>query len=211
MSKTAVIIVILVLAVVGSGGGLWYWLNQSNSKPAVSPSEETRLSQTTSSASPSPAKEQTKTYTDPAGFSFSYPESLAVKTAADYDEKTDYAKLVVLGTDGQLDIRASDTKQKKIADWLAKDNQAPKGATLTGATSLGDVSAEQYSDQKNLYTLAIDQGILYMITSPNDREWEKVHETVVSSFRFEDQKSTSTNSGGAGGDDTIYEEEDVVE
>jgi hypothetical protein len=208
MSKAWLIIIVLLIAAIGSGTAFLYW--QISSPADTSPDPSGSLNTAVSvSATPTPDMlAKTITYTDPSGFSLSHPANLQVETAPDFDEEVDYAKISIKNSSDQMQVWLTDTTYKKTVDWLAKDPKAPKQADLVGASTLGGVAAEQYSDSQNLYTLAIDQGVLYYLVSPKASEWESVHEMVVTSFKF---ASTPTPATSAGGGETIYEEEEVIE
>lgn len=157
--------------------------------------------------------EKEETYTDSAGFSFKHPESIAVADKTPNDDA--YYTLLTLTSKtskgGPLTIIIKDTSFKTVDDWLAKDSTAPSGATLAGATSLGGISAKQYTKTGKLWTVAIDSGILYLIEGTRDGGyWDKVQDLAVSSFTLGKPQAPQPASGGSDSG-TIYEEEEVIE
>lgn len=146
-------------------------------------------------------------YKDEAGFSFSYPKGINVKDVTPDDGV--YYSQMTLNKDGKfITVSVLDTKESGVDVYVKKD-AVLKDALLYGATKLGEMSAKQYSTAAVLYTLSIDQGILYLIEGPKDGGfWEKVHGVVVDSFAL---NSSNAQSGSGGSDGVIYEEEEVVE
>lgn len=153
--------------------------------------------------------EADKVYKDEAGFSFKYPGGINVEDKTPDDDP--YYSVLSLKKEGkELKISMQDTNYKTLDKWLAKEITSPEGASVVGATSLGGLSAKQYSDGESLWTVAIDQGVLYSIVGPKDGGyWEKLHDLVVSSLSF--SKPEQVTGGISSGNGAIYEEEEVVE
>lgn len=150
-----------------------------------------------------------ETYTDEAGFSFGHPKDIKVSDITPNDNLY-YTKLSLKKRDKEIIISTKDTKYKTPDEWLTKDKDVPEDTSLVGATSLGGISAKQYTSDGKLWTVAIDQGILYLIEGPKDKGyWEDLHELVVSTFSLS-KPGQATGAAGAG-DNAIYEEEEVVE
>lgn len=150
-----------------------------------------------------------ETYRDEAGFSFGHPKDIKVGDITP-DETVYYAKLSLKKEGKEMIISAKDTKYKNPDDWVAKDKDAPEDASLVGAVSLGGISAKQYTSDGKLWTVAIDQGVLYLVEGPKDEGyWEGVYDLLVSTFSLaESEKATG---GPSSGGNAIYEEEEVVE
>lgn len=151
--------------------------------------------------------EAEETYRDEAGFSFGHPKNIKVSDITP-DEAAYYSKLSLKKEGKELIISAKDTKYKNPEDWLNKD--APEDASLVGAVSLGGVSAKQYASDGKLWTVAADQGVLYLIEGPKDNGfWEGLHELLVSTFSF--SKPEQATGGASSDNSAIYEEEEVIE
>lgn len=207
MSKKWVLILVsLLLIAVTSGIGIVLALKKSKqdsgvqkSKSLINPDTETTSNQ----------ELEDLLYEDESGFSFTYSGDLEV-SKQDFDENTVYSDLFLTKSNEKIHLLVKDTSYSKIEDWLSKDPLAPKNTQVSGAITLSGVPAKQYSTASKLYTIAIDQGVLYFIESPKgDSFWEQAQDKIVDSFKFESESSTTTT--GSGSSDTVYEEEEVVE
>ncbi|MBI2007345.1 MAG: hypothetical protein HYS83_01420 [Candidatus Blackburnbacteria bacterium] len=203
MSKNALIAITAVVLVLALAAGFLFY--KPGGKIAVPTTGKTSQDK----GGDPEAVQADQTYKDEAGFSFSYPKGIIVADTTPDD--ISYYSMVSLKKDGEeLTVSMKDTAYKDIADWLNRDKGAPQGAGLAGAVSLGGIPAKQYSADEKLFTVAIDQGILYLIQGPKDGEyWDSVHDAVVSTLAFSKpgQAAGGTGSGG----DVVYEEEEVVE
>lgn len=196
MSKNLLIIGIIVIVLAISGVVSYFFLFKGKtssddivtSLPGISLKEEVKGD---------------LNYTDDAGFSFSYPKGVKVEDVTP-DDETFYTKLDLIKGSSKLTISAQDSKVKSVEDWLSTSEY--KGASLVGAGTLGEISAKTYSRDDKLLVVAIDQGVLYLIEGPkNEGFWEEVNGIVTSSFAFAGTKTAAV------GEDSIYEEEEVVE
>ena len=94
------------------------------------------------------------------------------------DNEIYYTVLELTEKGMKLTLNIKDTASKTVEDWL-KSSEAPKDLKLYGATSLGETAATQYADDSKLYTVAIDQGVLYFIEGPKDGGfWEEDSRTT---------------------------------
>lgn len=151
-----------------------------------------------------------ETYTDDADFSFKYPKGMKV-TDKTPEDNVHYSLLSVSDGKEEMVISMKDTAYKTIDQWLAKDKDAPKEASLVGATSLSGLSARQYLQDGKVWIVAQDQGVLYLVTAPDQKDiWQKATNLFISTFTRESQTPTSTTTDNTI-DNTIYEEEEVVE
>ncbi len=201
MSKRTLIVSGALAAIILVGGG-WAVLTQTRGQKSLFSPAGT--SKTTA--------EKEETYTDTSGFSFKHPESISVSDKTPDDDA--YYTLLSLESktkkDGSLTITIMDTKFKTTAEWLAND-AAVAHATLSGATSLGGISAKQYTKSGTSWTVAVEGGILYLIEVPRDDVyWNEVHELVVSSFTLSKPQAAESTTGGSDAG-AIYEEEEVIE
>ncbi len=141
-------------------------------------------------------------YEDESGFSFSYPKSLDIEDTTPLDDDNYYSQLkLTKGSESlTIDVTVGNTNPYK----------SDKSATLVGSTTMAGVSTNQYSISGKLTSVAIDQGVLYVISGPKDGGfWEDAQSKILSTFKFADQASASSGSGATGGE-VVYEEE-VVE
>jgi uncharacterized protein YpmB len=196
--KTIVIIVVILLILIigGLGGYFIFSLKNNNSSSSLS----SLVSQITE-------PEEVKAdfiYADESGFSFGYPKGIKVSDVTP-DEDIYYSVLALAKGGEQITITVEDTDVKTIDAWI-KDGLG-ENPSLYGATTLGDLSARQYTLDSKLYTVAVGQEVVYLIEGPKDDGfWENTQNLVVSTFEF---GFDSTGSGSS--IETIYEEEEIIE
>jgi len=166
---------------------------------------------------PSPAA-GFKSYTDPAGFKFNYPEDLNV-TAKKITDDSVYTDLEIKPKDGtgEATIKAVDSNLAQIDDYF-KDKKTSSFFGKITKLKLADIDGRQYQINSQIITVALDQGVLFTITTdlPTEKKayWQKVNNTLISSFAFvapQNNTSTDTGSSSGGEDDVIFEGEEVVE
>jgi hypothetical protein len=190
------IIIVLVLVVGGLGGYFVFSLRNKNNSSNFSSlvSQLTESEEVTAEA----------TYADESGFSFGYPKGVIVSDVTP-DEDIYYSVLALSKGGNQITLTAKDTKVKTIDEWI--EDGLGENPSLYGATTLGDLSARQYTLDSKLYTVAVGQEVVYLIEGPKDDGfWENTQNLVVSTFKF---GFDSSDSGGS--IETIYEEEEIVE
>lgn len=173
---------------------------------------------------PSPAPDSggqtgaTSRYADPAGFSFQYPKTLAIADETPPDDAY-YSRLTLksTGESMKMTLLVKDTPYKTTEEWLRKDPEAPKNATVLGSVSIGGAGGTQYGENGKLLTVAIDQGVIYRIESiKDDGFWERAHRQIVSTFVLSDPNAQAKNAQGSSssapsGNNTVYETEEVVQ
>jgi len=158
-------------------------------------------------------------YTDPSGFSFSYPDNLSISNtaSADSDDKKDpnaYADLQLFSKDknGSLNIKIADTKLKNLDAWL-KEEQIPE-AVKPEEKQLGNLKAYEVKTSDRLMLAAIDQGVLFTVDMPRVEEdfWNPVYNKVLANFSFAaPEPATTQTTAAASGDEVVFEGEEVVE
>lgn len=213
MNRKTLILVVVAICLVGAVIA-YFILNPNKSKLALNTPE------TKKEVVPS------KTYidySDPAGFSFSYPDniSLANRSAEGEEAAADpdaYADLQLFSKDksGSLNLRIADTKLKTIEDWK-KENQIPE-EIVPSEKKLGSLTAFEFKTKDRVMLASIDQGILFTVDMPVIEEvfWNEVYEKVVSGFSFEVPEvevaqAGSSAAAASSGDEVIFEGEEVVE
>ena len=152
-------------------------------------------------------------YTDPAGFSFSYPDNLSISKAETEDPDT-YADLQLFSKDisGSLTIKITDSKITSLDDWL-KANKIPSSNTPI-EKKLGNLKALEVKTTDRLLLGALDQGVLFTIELPLIEQdfWMKVYNRLLPDFTF--ASPVANNSQGisnSSSEDVIFEAEEVVE
>lgn len=145
-------------------------------------------------------------YSDPAGFTFSYPDNLSI-IKNDLEDSSIYADIQLVSKDvsGSLNLIIADSKFKTINDWL-KFNQG-----TNKEVNLGNLKATEVKTSDRLLLGALDQGILFTIEIPLVEEefWMKVYENLLFSFSFVSPESMAATGGS--GSEVIFEGEEVVE
>ncbi len=149
-----------------------------------------------------------KDYSDPSGFSFSYPDNLTL-AKKDTDNST-YADILLSanGVNGSLSLKITDSKFKSIDEW-AKLNQGS-----SKETKLGKLKAMEIKTADRLLLGAFDQGILFTIEMPliDEDFWNLVYSKILTSFSFTAPVAAGSQSQvNASADDVSFEGEEVVE
>lgn len=206
MSKN-LIYAILGLIIIVVLGGVGFLLIKSNSEPATTPAPRDR---TILPIGEEATVSGDLVYEDSSGFSFKYPKDISVQDITPDDDQF-YSVLSLKNKTKAIKLSLSDTKYKTVEEWFKSDPNAPKEAKLTGAVTLASISAKEYADQDSIYTVSIDQGVLYVIESPKDGGyWESTHQIVIESFAFKGEEKKTT-AGSTTPSDIEYEVEEVVE
>lgn len=178
-----------------------------------SPLTSPGLNQQEAALRPGVPSETSQTYTDPSGFSFSYPDNLSLLNNELKDENS-YAELQLAanGVAGSLVLKISDSKFKTIDDWIKtiKSPQTPK------EVKLGTLNAMEVGTGDKLLLGALDQGILFNIEVPlnEDRDfWMDVYNKILSEFTFVSPTANAVDQQDnvSSPDEVSFEGEEVVQ
>lgn len=201
--KTVLLLSVVVLLIVGIIWVLFFrqktaLLSPGLGQPAVS---EITPSQTF------------KEYSDPVGFSFSYPDNLSI-TKAEIEDQNTYAdiQLSAKGVDGSINIKIADTKLKSVLEWI-KTNTTDSSQKPT-EVKWGNLKAQQVETSDRLLLGALDQGVLFTIEIPLIKKdfWFEVYNKILADFSFAPPDQTVSAAGGADFSDSVsFEGEEVVE
>lgn len=156
------------------------------------------------------------TWVDQSGFTFQYPKSLNLDPHEEDEDNYAHLELTSATYSGNLIIWAKDTTSEDTDAWIK--NEKIKGAinsTLGGEKAAKLLSADGL---KKLILTAIRGGYLYQIeTNSTDSYWNKVYETVSSSFKFT-EKEEQAQDDDSYQDTTIdettggtFDEEEIIE
>lgn len=151
-------------------------------------------------------------YEDEAGFSFQYPPELGI-IEKEVNDPNVYSSLELLAkrrVGEKLVVRISDTNSSTVEKWLEKNPQEGKILNSVEFTLFGmkGKSLRSAAPAKNLI-LVIESGILYLLSAPSDGDfWDESLQTIASSFKLTEEKTTSPVGGGAS---IIEEEEEVIQ
>lgn len=209
MEKKTLILVLIVIVVCA---GLIFFFGGKNSSPDS-------LIETSAPKIVTPS-DTFIDYTDPAGFSFSYPDNLSISNSAVSEDSANvmdpdiYASLQLFSNDksGSLNIKIADTKLKSLDAWL-KENQIPETNVPT-EKQLGGLKAFEVKTADRLMLAAIDQAVLFTIDMPLIEQdfWMKVYDKVTKDFAFATPEPDTTQTGTSySADEIIFEGEEVVE
>lgn len=153
---------------------------------------------------------QLKTYTNPSGFSFQYPETFLL-TEKKINDQSIYAwvELTDPQKKGIISIKLEGSDLTKIDDWFT----ITKKSSIKGEikkVKLADLEGREFIAAGNLTTtLALDQG--GVLISINTDLLLPAYQQIVSSFIFTQPPQTTTNTSGDGSGDIIFEGEEVIQ
>ncbi|MBI2051304.1 hypothetical protein HYT33_00925 [Candidatus Roizmanbacteria bacterium] len=159
-----------------------------------------------------------KSFLDPSGFKFSYPENVEISTK-DVKDQTVYSQLEIVSADvdGSVEIEVKNSALKKIDGWF-QANKVTVADKDIKKLKLGGVEARQFATGGKLLTIMLDQGVLFTITVDPQEEksfWFEVNNKIVESFAFVPPETsgggTSGSSEGSGGEDITFEGEEIIE
>lgn len=174
-----------------------------NQKKSLLTSPATNLQLTSTAVSPS---KTLKSYTDPAGFSFSYPDNLSLKSN-EPQSPTTYADIQLTSKDvaGSLSLKISDTNFASVEQWLQANNPSSK---VPAEVKLGNLKALEIITGDRLLMGAIDQGVLFTIemSLKEGRDfWMEVYSKIMADFSFSQPEVSSAP------DEVTFEGEEVIE
>lgn len=195
--------IVLVLTGIGLLILIIFILNPLKQKNLLSPANTSQ--QPTSEIIPS---KTLKTYTDPSGFSFNYPDNLSLLNNGLKDEGS-YAELQLSanGVAGSLFLKIADSKLATLDEWVKMKNS---GAEPPKEMTLGNLKALQIKSNDKLMLGALDQGILFTIEIPQENFWVEVLNIVTADFSFAPPPADETSQDSSSSDVT-YDGEEVVE
>ncbi len=195
----------LVLGLVSAGGYL-YMTQQSSKTPDIADSE----------IRPTPAPKLI-VWDDPAGFSISYPEGLAMNK---HDEdKINYAHLEFTDSShpGSVTVWVKDLPKgvTDSASWSKK--MSTPSAALSFDTTLGGKEAKKIlisQPQKTSTVGLVFDGVLWYAEAAliDEAYWQPVYDSMLQSFAFTPAPTSSAGNGASsGGSDEAVDEEEVLE
>ena len=199
MSKKIIILVSVCVLLLAAGGGYLIVSSKNKSSSRSHPETESIITKEAALGD--------LEYDDASGFSFMYPKSLRVEDITPSDDSY-YSKVALTKSGSKLTITVKDESAKTVDEFL-KSDEYYKDAVLSGATSLAGISAKEYALDGKLITIALKDGILYLVEGNKDTGfWEDTQGIVVSTFSFGLKSSGSATSDDS---NTTYEPEEVVE
>jgi hypothetical protein len=153
------------------------------------------------------------TWTDPAGFSFSYPSGLTIDK---HDEDMDnyaHVELKDAANPGNIIVWAKDTTAVDTAAWVSTTAEY-QGANIMDST-MGGQSAKKIiisTPAKKMITGTVYDELLWTIEGnfENSDFWTKIYNTVLDSYQFTPLEDAAGNTGN----DVIqesFDEEEVLQ
>lgn len=157
--------------------------------------------------------EKIVTYNDSSGFKFDYPENLMVKdvsgTASDV-----YSSLEISSANqtGKMTIKIIDSPYDSLESYLSSKEASSAGVSRDVIVASMPAKQIQLTNPKRLETVAISDGVMYVIESPLDDQgyWNKIHNQIVSSLTMETQDNPAAASDNSNNDQPASGEE-VIE
>lgn len=149
--------------------------------------------------------ETLKEYQDPSGFTFSYPDNLSLVKNEVADGTYADINLTAKGLIGNLALKISDTNFASLDEWI-KVNKSASSETPKDV-QLGTLKALEMKTKDRLLLGALDQGVLFTIEIPLEKEdfWMKVLNIILADFSFAPLTQDSTT------EEVTFEGEEIVE
>lgn len=199
MNKKQIILLAICASVILA---VVYWQAFSERKPLTS-----SINQLTKEVAPSQTLTQ---YSDPSGFTLSYPDNLSI-TKWDIEDNITYADIQLSSKDvnGSLSLKITDSNFFSLDAWIKSNTNNPKNSKTV---KLGNLEAREIKLEDRLLLGALDQGILFTVEVPlvEEKFWSKVYTTVLSNFSFA-APETASSGDTVSADDVSFEGEEVVE
>lgn len=201
------VLALIVIALIGTFG----------KQDKASPIEQPNLTKPVKEIKPS---ETFIEYTDPAGFSFSYPDNLSIEKT-EIEDPNAYADLQIYSKDvnGSIKLKIVDTKFTSLNAWLDSTGAKPlssgndtTGKNIPSKKKLGNLDALEVKTTDRLMLGALDQKVLFTIEVPlvEEKFWMEVYEKILEEFSFVSPE-TNTTSGESTSSDVTFEGEEVIE
>lgn len=206
MKGKILLTVIGIIVIVGVVGGSMY----KNSQRPKSPPPQADMT----TKNPIPSLGKIADYADPSGFVIKYPASYTLKNILSKNS-ANYADVSIISQDQsvKINISATDTNYKSLDEFLKSLKTNP---SLVSPSQLANMKAKELTFTTNMKTVAIDQGILFTIsteTLDQKNEFKNIHKNIVSSFAFvsptKAEQSPAVNNSST--DDVQSDVEEVVE
>lgn len=195
---TAGLLIILI-------GGVAFWL--------LRPKQKDVFDQKEISLKPAPIPQtENLTYSDPAGFEFTYPNDLSIQ-AVETNDKIVYSSLEITGPmPGKISLRVSDSQSLTTAAWL-KDFEKNNVINDVVDIYFADLSGTSFSFSapKIRKAVAINENVLYTLENPADEGyWDRAKDTILIGFKFKPEVFTENSSDSGENTDIILLDE-VIE
>ena len=167
----------------------------------------------------SSSKEETnlKTWEDPAGFKFSYPEGIEIDNHEEDEKNYAYLELTHQNYSGKILVWMKDKVEKNLDDWVANQEGNPQvfDSELAGQPA----KKMAFSSPKKLAIAAFDHEVVILVeVFPENEWWDETYQQVIDSFELiplagEDKSAINAPGAWQGGGDfgIIDEGEEIIE
>lgn len=134
-----------------------------------------------------------KTWEDPAGFSFNYPEILKIDIHEEDEISYAHLELTREGKSGRLLVMVNDSDYSTLDQWLKEDKEVRDASALD--TQVAEMKAKKVAlkEGKEITTfIDLDQVIYKIIKEPKGENfWNQVYKTFLDSFKLISLKGES--------------------
>ena len=190
---TSLIVIVIISLIV------YVRSKQSNPK-SISP---VMLQTETKNTKPS---ETLKEYSDPSGFTLSYPDNLSL-TKNDITDESTYADIQLNSKDisGSLNLKITDSKFATLDDWLKLNKGTSKEVQLGSLKGMEIITADR------LLLGVLDKNIFFTIEMPLLEKdfWQQVYNNVLTTFSFTTPETVNPTESSP--EDISFEGEEVIE
>ena len=208
MSKKWWLIFGLILGIIIVGGTFLFFNPLKRNSLLINPLSQTEKGE----------KVKLKTWEDPAGFQFSYPEGIEIDNHEEDDENYAHLELTEQNHPGKILIWMKDKVEKTLETWVV--NQTGNAQVFDSELAGQPAKKLAFSLPKKLVTAAFDQEVIILVeVFPKDDWWNEVYQGVIDSFRLiplvgEGKSTVDTPVVGQGSDGDfgiIDEGEEIIE
>ena len=150
--------------------------------------------------------ETLKEYSDPSGFTLSYPDNLSL-TKNDITDESTYADIQLNSKDisGSLNLKITDSKFATLDDWLKLNKGTSKEVQLGSLKGMEIITADR------LLLGVLDKNIFFTIEMPLLEKdfWQQVYNNVLTTFSFTTPETVNPTESSP--EDISFEGEEVIE
>ncbi len=152
-----------------------------------------------------------KSYTDPSGFSFNYPDNLSLESNELDDHAYADMQLTAKEVNGSLALKISDSKFATLDEWVKLNKGTTKETPKE--VKLGSLKGVEIKTSDRLLLGNLDHGVLFTIEIPlvEERFWMNVYDKVLTDFSFVSPDVASSGDTSSSSDAISFEGEEVTE
>lgn len=199
--KGLIVIVIFLLFT----GGFYYYKNYFKASQNIKNPVGEKLSPT-----PLP----TKTWKDPMGFSFDYPDFMTVNPHNEDQDNYAHVELAATGSSGSIIVWAKDTNFQTLDGWLKGDKTVSGGTSLD--TTWGGQPAKKVAisgENPRVETGVLYDGLLWVLdgVSGGDNKFDTAYNNILTNFKFYPLNQSATSGGDTSGGTDGGGDEEIVQ